>query len=147
MDVHDALYKAAHEYPGGVEALAVRMGKVPQVMRNKLNPNTATNVISLAEFDMALPILGYEPLRALAAAHGFALFQMSEGEASDQAVLEMFAALVGSHGNVGTEIYTALADGRIEAHEMKRINDAARAVHGDLQSLVARLAGMMEKPE
>lgn len=145
MDVHDALYKAAHEFRGGIEALAMRMGKVAQVLRNKLNRNTTTNVVSLAEFDMMLPYVGYEPLRVLAAQHGFALYEVAEGEGGDQAVLEMFAALVGSHGNVGTEIYAALADGRIEAHEMKRINDAARAVHSDLQSLLARLAGMMEK--
>lgn len=145
MDVHDALYKAAHEHPGGIEALAVRMGKGAQVLRNKLNTNTATNVVSLAEFDMMLPMVGYDPLRALAAQHGFALYQVADGDGGDQAVLEMFAALVGSHGNVGTEIYAALADGRIEAHEMKRINAAARKMHSDLQSLVARLAGMAEK--
>ena len=40
---HDALYKVARAYPGGLEALAARMGMSVNVLRNKLAPGIDTD--------------------------------------------------------------------------------------------------------
>src|SRR5690606_4424393 len=71
MNVIDAAYSTVHDYPGGAEALAARMGKSAAVLRSKVNPNTSTHHLTLAEAD---EILGktrdLRMLHALAANHG-----------------------------------------------------------------------------
>jgi len=39
MNITDALYRAAHDYPGGIEALAVRMRISPSSLAHKVSPN------------------------------------------------------------------------------------------------------------
>ncbi|HEV7816365.1 MAG TPA: phage regulatory CII family protein, partial [Janthinobacterium sp.] len=43
MNQHDALYKVARNYPGGLEALAHSMGISVNVLRNKLAPTIASH--------------------------------------------------------------------------------------------------------
>lgn len=40
MNTRDAAYLTGHHYPGGVPALAVRMGMDARELSRKLNPNT-----------------------------------------------------------------------------------------------------------
>lgn len=42
----DALKLACNDYPGGVEALAMRIGMVPGVLRNKLSHDVSTHHIN-----------------------------------------------------------------------------------------------------
>lgn len=49
MSVGDALYTAARKYPGSIEALAVRLGKSPNVLRSKLAPDIDTHHITQEE--------------------------------------------------------------------------------------------------
>ena len=49
VNQHDALYKIARAYPGGIEALAHRMGKSVAVMYNKLRPGISTHHTSFEE--------------------------------------------------------------------------------------------------
>lgn len=50
MNVKDATHATVHDYPGGAESLAPRMGiKSPQVLRNKVNPTTDTHHLRLDE--------------------------------------------------------------------------------------------------
>ncbi len=49
MNVIDAAQQMGLSYPGGIEALAMRMGKNPTVLRSKLNPNCTTHGLMLEE--------------------------------------------------------------------------------------------------
>ncbi|ALR36080.1 hypothetical protein LV28_25485 [Pandoraea pnomenusa] len=49
INQHDALYLIARAYPGGVEALAQRMGKSVNVLRNKLRPDIDTHHVTFEE--------------------------------------------------------------------------------------------------
>ena len=50
MNIIDAAYNTVHDYPGGSSALATRMGiKSPAVLNSKVNPNTETHHLTLAE--------------------------------------------------------------------------------------------------
>lgn len=42
MNTRDAAYLTGHHYPGGVPALAVRMGMDAHELSRKLNPNTGS---------------------------------------------------------------------------------------------------------
>ena len=49
MNQHDALYKVARAYPGGLEALAAAMKMSVNVLRNKLAPGIETHYPSFEE--------------------------------------------------------------------------------------------------
>ncbi|WP_341772648.1 phage regulatory CII family protein, partial [Burkholderia pseudomallei] len=48
MNIIDAAYAVVHDYPGGSESLAPRLGMSAAVLRNKVNPNNATHHLGLA---------------------------------------------------------------------------------------------------
>jgi hypothetical protein len=49
VNITDAAYAVAHDYPGGTESLAPRLGMSGAVLRNKVNPNNTTHHLTLAE--------------------------------------------------------------------------------------------------
>lgn len=49
MNPLDAAYKAAHDYPGGTDALAVRLGMTGAILRGKVNPNDSHHKLTLKE--------------------------------------------------------------------------------------------------
>lgn len=68
MDVLDAALLIAQEVPGGVPALAQRMGVSANTLQHKLNPNNTTHHLTLKEA-MALQVVSGRPyvLHAMAA--------------------------------------------------------------------------------
>lgn len=74
MNSRDAAFLTGHHYPGGVPALALRMGMDAREMASKLNPNTGDlgldEAVAIMELSgdhrilHAIAIeLGYEPLQ------------------------------------------------------------------------------------
>lgn len=49
MDVGDAAFLIAQEFPGGVAALAQRMGASANTLQHKLNPNNGTHHLTVKE--------------------------------------------------------------------------------------------------
>ena len=49
MNIHDAAHATIHDYPGGAASLAPRLGMVQAVLNSKVNPNTHTHHLTLAE--------------------------------------------------------------------------------------------------
>lgn len=147
MNALDAFHSTVHSYPGGCEALAARMGIVPAVLRNKANPNFEHNKPTLADADMVMALSGnFAVLHALAQNHGFVCVKVEvELAPSDMAIIEMLAKLVSSTGDVGTELYAALADGVVEEREVQRVEEVAYRAKASLTTLVNRLKGMAEK--
>lgn len=148
MSPQDAFYQMVHSAPGGCEALAVRMGMSPAVLRNKANPNTPFNKPTLDDVDRGIGITGdLQVLHALAANHKCVVIQVGDDvSASDMAVLEMVTTVWTTNGEVGAEVNKALADGRITQQEVELVRDAVKRAERALESVVARLAGMAEKP-
>ena len=71
MNLDDAIYHTVHKYPGGVAALAARMGVPASTLTHKANPNNATHRMSPAEL-VAIQLFSGDlaVLRAMAAALG-----------------------------------------------------------------------------
>jgi len=73
QDVADAAYNTAHGYPGGITALALRMGVNAATLTNKINPNNSTHHLSLREAVAMQALSGdYAILHAMAEALGHA---------------------------------------------------------------------------
>lgn len=146
MSPHDAFHQTVHRTPGGCEALAVRLGMSAAVLRNKANTNTNFNKPTL---DDILGVMGttgdFQLLHAIAANFGFVCVKVGEdAEASDMAVLEMVAQVWATNGEVGIEVNSALADGRITDAEVVRVRAAVKRAQRALEGVAARLAGMAE---
>lgn len=146
MNYKDAFYKTVHNSPGGCEALAVRMGYTAGLLRNKANPNSTTNVLTMDDASRVMDITGdYEVLHALAREHGFICTKLDAGKSSDIAVLESVTDIWSKLGGVGTQVHAALADGRIDQHEVKHIEAAIFTAIRPMMDLLTRLNGMAEK--
>lgn len=105
MSVADALYTAARQYPGSVEALAARMGKSAPVLRSKLRPEIETHHVTLEEALEIIELIdGVKPhaadlvVNAIAYRLGRIATRMHGADTPDQSVEVMglsVAALVG----------------------------------------------------
>ncbi len=147
MNVADAFHQTVHESVGGCEVLAVRMGMSPAILRNKADPNKAYNKPMLDDVDRVMGITGdHRVLHALAANHGYVCVKIEDGAtACDTAVLELVTRVWSTSGDVGAAVNAALADGRIEQHEVAGVRDQVNKVVRALHQMVARLDGMAEK--
>ena len=146
MNHLDAFYQSVHGAPGGCEALAHRMGMSVAILRNKACPTNATNKPTLDEADRLMGLTGdYSVLHALAQNHGFTCTKVDEQPANDVAVLEAATDIWAKLGALGAEVHKALADGRIEPHEVKSIEAATFAAFRPMMQLLARVNDMAEK--
>lgn len=147
MNTSDAFHETVHGAPGGCEALAVRLGMSPAVLRNKANPNAAANVVALRDVERVMDLTGnYSVLHALAAQAGFVCVRVDQDiVASDVALLEIVTQVMTTNGAVGASIYDTLADGRIEPHEVTRVEERVYRATRVLHELVVRMKGMAEK--
>ena len=140
MNQHDALYKVARAYPGGVEALATRMGISANVLRNKLAPTIATHYPSFEEVSAIVELCqsagvadAHLPLHALLVRHGMAAFVVPQPDCVGSDDLSQTVCRVMSQvGAVAAAVSTALMDGKVSADEADLIE---REFHGALSAL------------
>jgi len=146
MSLQDAFYRTVHDYPGGCESLAPRMGTTPAVLRNKANPHSTQNIPSLRDADLAMALSGdYRILHALCANHSHVAIRVDErGDSGDLAVLELITHVWSANGNVGAAVDATLADGRVEMRELAEVEAAIYRNHQALLSMLARLKEMAE---
>ncbi|MBO0393934.1 phage regulatory CII family protein [Stenotrophomonas maltophilia] len=138
MNITDAAHKTVKDYPGGSEALAVRIGMSAAVLRNKVNPNNNTHHLTLAEASEIMGVTGDDRiLHAMAAEHGYTLQKMqADGMASVMGAMLENAAKQGAFAQALQE---ALSDGLISENEMKAISGAGTAQVEAMINLLARL--------
>jgi hypothetical protein len=147
MNTHDAFHDTVHSAPGGCEALAVRLGMSPAVLRNKANPNAVANIVGLRDVERVMALTeNYAVLHALAQNCGHVCIPVeADASASDMAVLEMVTKVWSAGGEVAAEVHATLADGIVEQHEIERVKAAVYRTVQALNAMVGRLEGMAEK--
>jgi len=134
VNVQDAAYATVHDYPGGSESLAPRLGMSAAVLRGKVNPNNDRNVLSLAEADTIMGVSGdHRMLHALAAEHGYTL-QPIEGDGPG-CLMDAVLATSAAKGDLSAVIARALSDGVISPNELADIGKACAAVHAGLVAI------------
>jgi hypothetical protein len=146
MNYKDAFHKTVHSYPGGVEALAHRMGYTTGLLRNKANPNSTTNVLTMDDASRVMDFTGdYTVLHALAEQHGFTLTKVDEQPSTDMGVLENVTSIWQRMGDVAGEVHKTLEDGRVDPHEVAAVRAAVFKAFRPMMQLIERLNGMSEK--
>ncbi|MCO7469488.1 phage regulatory CII family protein [Stenotrophomonas maltophilia] len=138
MNVLDAAYDTVHEYPGGAGPLAERLTRlnkdgerVPMseaVLNSKVNPNTTSHHLTLAEADRLMGLTGdYRILHALAATHGFMAQPVQAPEAGS--IISAMLAAAAAKGDLAETIAQAMVDNRITGNESDRVSrDVMRVI-------------------
>lgn len=131
-----AIHQTAHDAPGGLNALARKMGLGEQVLRNKVCPTTDTHKLSLREAVAMMDAADDDRILAvLAAMRGYALERRALPDA--QSIVAAVLSADAEHGDISREIQAALADGKITEHEKAAIARQIRDAHQSLDALNA----------
>lgn len=150
MSPQDAIHHVVHDFPGGAEALAPRIGRGAQVLRNKVTLEGEAGVRrshepTLADVSAITRITGdLRVLDALAAEVGAVVLRLPVIEAlGDAALLDMVLSVNDEYGQACAALRDGLADGEIDRDEYARIErETLEAVRGQLE-LLDRLRGMV----
>lgn len=141
MNLSDAAYATAHDYPGGTPSLAPRLNLSGAMLRNKVNPNDVTHHLTLSEaMRMQSLTADHRILHAMADELGYVCIKLPVQGASDMALLDSFMAITKELGDFAGEFQKDWADGRIDAKEIDRL----RKEFYELQQSAAGFMGMIE---
>jgi hypothetical protein len=140
MNQHDALYKIARAYPGGLDSLAQRLNISNNVLRNKLAPGIASHYPSFEEMSNIISLCqeagvkeALLPLHALLARHGMAAFLVPEpDQISSDDLSQTVCKVMSQIGNVAEAVSDALMDNVITERELDLIE---REFQGALTAL------------
>lgn len=140
MNIQDAAHRIGHEYPGGAVALAHRMGIGPVVFNSKLNPNTLTHHLSLAEAQRMQLLTGRtDILEAMADELGYVIVKIPDC-ANDIDIAKATRKAVVEFGEWMDQIDRSLDDGAVTTNELKAIEKELVEMMAQAQKLTAALA-------
>ena len=136
MNISDAAYQTVHDYPGGSESLAPRIGMSAAVLRNKVNPHNTTHHLTLAEASVIIGVTGdHRILHALAGTHDH-VAQRTEAPDSGSMIGSLLAAAA-AKGDLAEILSAAMADSRISPNEAADISRACAAIQAAITAVSA----------
>ncbi|MGY1490743.1 phage regulatory CII family protein [Methylobacillus pratensis] len=144
--LRDTVYHLAHDYPGGVPALAARMDKNPTVLMHKLNPNNTTHHLTAHELDALDDLTGTTRIAEyFAHKHGFLLVQaLVPGDEHELPLMDHFMVVGEKLGNYCQEFREAYADREITKAEWKRIKRKGVELRQEIVALSNRIHLMVK---
>lgn len=144
MNIFDAAYSTVHDYQGGSNALAPRMGiKSPAVLNSKVNPHTETHHLTLAEASRLMALTGdLRILQSLNAEHGKVAINLPDiPECRDTALTDLVLNIGITGGDIQSIFKEMMADGRITQGEAL---DMSKVIH-ELHTVLAELDAQINK--
>lgn len=146
MDILDAAFLIAQETPGGVPALAQRMGVSPNTLQHKLNPNNKSHHLTLKDA-VALQVVSGLPyvLYAMSAALDHVCMR-SRPDVAEGDAWEAFRFLQQSMGELTAAAADALqGDGVVSANARRRVEHHANEAIAGISALVNAVAARAPK--
>jgi len=145
QDVLDAAYHTAHGYPGGIAALALRMGVSDNTLTHKVNPNNSTHNLTLREA-MAMQTLSNNSaiLHAMADALGYACTPATPDQDGGDPV-DTCMRLQQSHADFLHAVADAVraGDARVTPNQARRADHCAQELIACVGNTLAMLRGRM----
>lgn len=144
MNIIDAAYNTVHDYPGGASALAQRIGiKSPAVLNSKVNANTETHHLTLAEASKVMALTNdFRILQALCSEHRKVAIDIPEIPEScdrDMTLTEHVLNIGISGGDITSLFKEMMADGRITKGEAMDMSKVIHKLHMILSELDAQV--------
>lgn len=145
MNVHDAAYHTAHDYPGGIPALAPRLGISKNVLKNKVDPKQEWHKLTLDEAVRLQAFTGdVRVLQAMAEQLGFVCIPVPQFEGiSDIELLDAYTAMVADEGQFAVDFRSALKDGEISRREFETMRDDIHRQQQHEMELLARIESLV----
>lgn len=142
IDLLDAAYHTAHSYPGGVPALAVRMGMNPNTLMSKVDPNKNTHILGLKEAN-AIQTFAQDKniLHSMAASQNCVCIDMSACD--DRTTLQEISKMISEFGESILEMQSAAADGVVTENEMSRCKKEVADLFASANAALKTLRAMM----
>lgn len=139
-----AAHDVVHEFPGGVPAVARRMGINPGTLGNEVNPFSEAHKLGLVRgLGITLTTQDFRILHAFAGLCGHGAFRLPDLHGvSDEALLDLVLNGQEEVGAFGRLLRDALADGAITKKEMRRLDEQCRRVMCAFYTLLQRLGGL-----
>jgi len=144
LDVRDAAYHTAHCFPGGVPALAQRMGMSQNTLAHKVSLNNDTHHLSLREaVTMQEVSRDTRICQAMCAAIGGVFVDLGcDNKSTTMAQVMHMAA---EFGEVLGSVNEAVADGQVTPNEMQECERQAAELMAALNAVLAQVRSMMPK--
>lgn len=127
MSPQDAIHHVVHEFPGGAEALAPRIGRGAQVLRNKVTLShdgaRRSHEPTLSDVSAISRVTGdLRVIEALAAENGAVVVRLPDmSGVADDALLDLLLTSSQEYGEACAALRDALADGEVDRVEFDRI--------------------------
>ncbi|MES2685526.1 MAG: phage regulatory CII family protein [Pseudomonadota bacterium] len=141
MNLRDAAYNVVHDYPGGSESLAPRVGKNATTLSHEVN-GTGGAKLGLETAEKITQLSGdLRILQAFALNCGQMLLPLPgvEHTQQDDCMLKL-AGTAHDFGKLCTEVAGDLADGKITDNELARIDHECGRLIASLHSMRQALA-------
>lgn len=146
MNRLDACLQLARRYPGGIDALALRLGRRPDTLRKELTGVPGYKLgVDEEETIVALCLAAgvpdaLAPLTAAAANAGALLLPLPCTAAGDLPSLQRLADAAREFGEFAGALAQAEADGKISANERKRIEREGSQLVAAIQAVMSAVA-------
>ena len=142
MDKTIACKALVDEFPHGTRALAEAMGMAYATLMHKANPRDTSQFFSPEECIRLQEVCGsYKPLYAEAEALGHVVLRRPAAVSQEQAA-QLINGAVREFSEYLTEVTTALADGKVTANELARVDDECMSAIEGLNALRAHIAAL-----
>jgi len=135
---HDCIYNLARQYPGGIEALALRLGTTAKLLRKKLTPGEVRNHLSFEDATAIMEVCqaigmadALAPLHATAFRLGQINVPIPEVERGDLTQEAIHTAAVGAMRQLAEAMAAssdALIDDNLTAKELADIEPKIRGI-------------------
>ena len=130
INQHDALYNVVRSYPGGLEAVAQRMGMNATTLRKKVMPSIESHHANFKEVSVVIELAegarvpnAFVPLHAFCWRHGHVAFKLPVGDHDADDLLKQVVEVMGDEGELANAISGALAnDLKINRREFDEID-------------------------
>lgn len=143
MDVSDAAYHTAHSFPGGVPALASRMGKSPDVLMSKVNTNNTTHHLTLKEAVAMMDVTENDAiLRAMADHRGYDLMRTIPANTDDLQSLYWQASA--AFAEYLAAVTDAMTDG-VSRNSLRRADNRAADAMAHMLNMLGGLRSKLPK--
>lgn len=148
MNVLDAAYHTAHDFPGGIPALAQRMGGASaHVLNKKVHPQIDTHRLTLEESVKMQAITGdCRILQSMAFALNHVAIPLPESPVgSDMSLLDGFLEVLEELGIFAQDFRQSWADGRITKEEFEKLKADTNEIQGRVAMFVSRIGDLVGK--
>ena len=148
MNIKDAAYHTVHDFPGGAEVLALRLGKAHKTLLKEVAPGPLDSAkFGLLDANKAMAMSrDFRILHAIAAEHGFMAVPLPsfdhDASPSTAAVAAAVATLASEFASLMGEVAQDLGDNTVTDNELRRIEQSCGHLVAGVQRLLQHVGAM-----